>query len=187
MRRVLLASESPRRRELMNISGIPFFVSSAKIEESMDESLSIEDAVMKLALQKAEAVLSTHENELVVGADTIVVINHEVLGKPKDVEDAKRMLRMLSGKTHQVMTGVAIVSKEVQETFCEVTEVTFGTLSEEDIEWYIKSKEYYDKAGSYAIQGKGMMLVEKISGDYTNVVGLPMHHLVQQLKKYIEM
>lgn len=187
MRRVLLASESVRRRELMNISGIPFFVTSPRIDETFDSSLKIEDAVMKLAKEKAQAVFQNYENELIVAADTIVYVDNEILGKPKDADDARRMLKLLSGKTHQVITGVAILSKEVDKTFYEMTKVTFGKLSEEDIEWYIKSKEYYDKAGSYAIQGKGMMLVERIEGDYTNVVGLPMHHLLQELKKYIEM
>ena len=187
MRRICLASESPRRRELMQLSGVPFFVSRARIEEKLDESLSLYDRVANLAKQKAQAVLKTHENELVVAADTVVVIDNEVLGKPKDVEDARRMLALLSGKTHEVITGVAILSNEVEELFYEVTQVTFGELSEEDINWYISTKEYYDKAGGYAIQGKGMILVEKINGDYTNVVGLPMHRLIKTLRKYIEM
>lgn len=187
MRRILLASESPRRRELLQMTGIPFFVTSARIEEKFDESLSIYEAVQKLAKQKAEAVFKNYENELIVAADTIVVINGEVLGKPKDVDDARRMLSLLSNNTHEVITGVALLSKDVDEVFYEVTQVTFGELSDQDIEWYIKSKEYYDKAGGYAIQGKGMVFVEKIVGDYTNVVGLPMHHLIKNLKKYIEM
>ena len=121
-----------------------------------------------------------------IGADTIVVIGDEILGKPKDSEDARRMLRLLSGKTHKVITGVALVNQEVHETFYEVTDVTFCELSDQEIDDYIKSREHYDKAGSYAIQGKGMMFVKRIEGDYANVVGLPMCHLVHELKKHVE-
>ncbi len=185
MRSVVLASESPRRRELMNITGIPFYTQAAKIDETFNTNLSIEEGVMDLALRKAMKVSETRPNELVIGADTIVVIDNEILGKPKDVEDAYRMLRLLSNKTHRVITGVAIVNQDVKKTFYEVTEVKFANLSEETIEWYIKSREYYDKAGGYAIQGKGMILVERINGDYFNVVGMPMHHLVEELKAFI--
>ena len=185
MRSVVLASESPRRRELMNISGIPFYTQAAKIDETFNANLSIEEGVMDLALRKAMKVSETRPNEVVIGADTIVVIDNEILGKPKDVEDAYRMLRLLSNKTHRVITGVAIVNQDVKKTFYEVTEVKFANLSEETIEWYIKSREYYDKAGGYAIQGKGMILVERIHGDYFNVVGMPMHHLVEELKAFI--
>ena len=185
MRSVVLASESPRRRELMNISGIPFYTQAAKIDETFNANLSIEEGVMDLALRKAMKVSETRPNEVVIGADTIVVIDNEILGKPKDVEDAYRMLRLLSNKTHRVITGVAIVNQDVKKTFYEETEVKFANLSEETIEWYIKSREYYDKAGGYAIQGKGMILVERINGDYFNVVGMPMHHLVEELKAFI--
>lgn len=186
MRRILLASESPRRRELMNITGIPFSCAYARITEQLDSDLPIQEAVMKLAMEKAENVFASHENEFIVGADTIVLIDGEILGKPKDEDDAKRMLKMLSGKTHEVITGVAILSKTVRESFYERTKVTFIELSDEDIDTYIKSKEHHDKAGSYAIQGKGMLFVKKIDGDYSNVVGLPMSHLMQELKKYLE-
>lgn len=185
MRSVVLASESPRRRELMNITGIPFYTQAAKIDETFNVNLSIEEKVMDLALRKAMKVSESRPNEVVIGADTIVVIDNEILGKPKDVEDAYRMLRLLSNKTHRVITGVAIVNQDVKKTFYEVTEVKFANLSEETIEWYIKSREYYDKAGGYAIQGKGMILVERINGDYFNVVGMPMHHLVEELKAFI--
>lgn len=186
MKSVILASESPRRRELMNISGIPFSCASAKIKESLDLNLGIEEGVMKLAREKAMAVFETHDNKLVIGADTIVVIENTILGKPKDSEDAKRMLRLLSGKTHKVITGVALIDKDLDKTFYEVTNVTFCDLSDEEIDDYIKSREHHDKAGSYAIQGKGMMFVKRIEGDYFNVVGLPMCRLVHELKKYVE-
>lgn len=188
MRSVILASESVRRRELMNICGIPFYAIAAKIDEKMDSSLSVEDGAMKLALEKAKAISKTHPSQLVIGADTIVVVDHEVLGKPKDIDDARRMLRLLSNKTHRVITGVALVFEEmsVEKTFYEMSEVTFSDLSDEIIDWYLSCKEYRDKAGSYAIQGKGMVLVERLNGDYSNVVGLPMNRLLKEIKEYIE-
>ena len=187
MRRICLASESPRRRELMNMTGIPFFVSSAKIEEKINPTLDLKDAVADLAKQKALAVFEKYPNEIIVAADTVVVIDNEVLGKPKNEEDARRMLEMLSNRNHQVITGVAILSNTIEDIFYEVTDVKFGNLSQETIDWYISTKEYYDKAGGYAIQGKGILLVEKIDGDYSNVVGLPMHKLINELRKFIEM
>lgn len=186
MRRVLLASESPRRRELMNITQIPFNVASAQIEEVLDSSLPIEEAVMKLAKEKAQAVHQAQPGEFVIGADTVVYIDGEVLGKPKDADDAKRMLMKLSGRTHEVITGVALKSKEVEDCFYEKTRVTFIDLTEEMIDAYIKTREHYDKAGSYAIQGKGMLFVKRIEGDYSNVVGLPMSHLMIELRKYLD-
>lgn len=186
MRRVLLASESPRRRELMMMSDIPFSCTSSYIEEHLATDCPIEEAVMQLADQKAQAAFTRYPEEFIIGADTVVVLGDQVLGKPADSEDSKRMLRLLSGKTHRVITGVALLSKDVHEHFYEETFVTFNELSEEDIEAYVKTKECHDKAGAYAIQGRGMLLVSRIEGDYANVVGLPMSHLCQELKKYIE-
>lgn len=186
MKSVVLASESPRRRELMNISGIPFTCAGAKIDETLEAGMSLCDAVMKIAKKKAQAVQQKYAQNTIIGADTMVVIDDVVLGKPKDDEDAKKTLQLLSGKTHEVITGVAILHGEEEECFCETTRVMFRELSDEEIDAYIKTREHYDKAGSYAIQGKGMMFVERIEGDYSNVVGLPMCHLIQVLKKYIE-
>lgn len=186
MRRVLLASESPRRRELMVLSEIPFTTASCLLKETLDPELSIEKAVEKLAFEKADAVYHRYPEEFIIGADTIVVCDGEVFGKPKDNEDAERMLRMLSGKTHQVITGVALVAKGVKECFHEVTDVTFYDLEDEEIIRYAKSKEPHDKAGAYAIQGKGLTFVKKINGDFYNVVGLPMASLYKRLRKYLE-
>lgn len=187
MRRVLLASESPRRRELMVLSEIPFTTTSCLLKETLDPELSIEKAVEKLAFEKADAVFHRYPEEFIIGADTIVVCDGEVFGKPKDNEDAERMLRKLSGKTHQVITGVALVAKDVKECFHEVTDVTFYDLEDEEIKRYAKSKEPHDKAGAYAIQGKGLTFVKKINGDFYNVVGLPMASLYKRLKKYLEL
>lgn len=187
MRRVILASESPRRRELMMLSEIPFTTASPQIEEVLNPMLTIEKAIEKLAYDKASAVLKKYPDDLIIGADTIVLCEGKVLGKPKDFDDAKEMLEQLSGKTHRVITGVALVSKSVMECFHEITEVTFYPLEEKDVIKYAKSKEPHDKAGAYAIQGKGMLFVEKIHGDYYNVVGLPMANLYRRLKKHLEM
>lgn len=186
MRRVLLASESPRRRELMVLSEIPFTTASCLLKETLDPELSIEKAVEKLAFEKADAVYHRYPEEFIIGADTIVVCDGEVFGKPKDNEDAEQMLRKLSGKTHQVITGVALVAKGIKECFHEVTDVTFYDLEEDEIIRYAKSKEPHDKAGAYAIQGKGLTFVKKINGDFYNVVGLPMASLYKRLRKYLE-
>ena len=186
MRRVVLASGSPRRRELLMLSEIPFTNASAQIDEDLDLSLSITEAIEKLAYEKAESVFNKFPDEFIIGADTLVICDGKVLGKPKDNDDAIATLKLLSGKTHQVITGVALVANGIKECFHEITEVTFLDLDEADILKYVKSKEPQDKAGSYAIQGKGMLFVEKINGDYYNVVGLPMAKLFVHLKKYLE-
>ncbi|MGL5541356.1 MAG: Maf family protein [Erysipelotrichaceae bacterium] len=187
MKRILLASESPRRRELFMKMDIPFFSKGAWIEETLDASLPIEQAVAKIAKEKAEALLVKNPEEWVVGADTVVVLDGEVMGKPRNEEEAFAMLRKLSGKTHQVITGVAILSATHQETFYSVTDVTFYPLDEDQIHQYIKSKEPFDKAGAYGIQGNGALFVAKISGDYYNVVGLPISMLYRKLLPLLKM
>lgn len=186
MRRVVLASESPRRRELMMLSDIPFMTAPGRIEEKLDLSEGIQAGVEKLACEKAMHALQKYPNEFIIGADTIVCLEDEILGKPKDRDDAKAMLLKLSNRTHRVITGVALISSSVKEVFSKVSEVTFYDLSEEQIEEYLKKNEFHDKAGAYAIQGKGCLLVKEIKGDYYNVVGLPIAELVRRLSKYIE-
>lgn len=187
MRKVLLASQSPRRRELMMLSGIPFTLANVVVDEIMDPTLEPGKACEKLAYMKASAAYEKYPHELIVGADTIVVIDGEVLGKPADDKQAFEMLKRLSGRTHEVITGVAIIGDDICESFYETTQVTFYELSDSDILNYIKTKECHDKAGAYGIQGKGLLLVEKINGDYYNVVGLPMSQLYRRLLKYIEL
>lgn len=186
MRRVVLASESPRRRELMMLSDIPFMTANGHIDETLDVSMGLAKGVEKLACDKALHALQKYPNEMVIGADTVVCLDGEIMGKPKDKEDAFRMLRKLSGKTHEVVTGVAIISESVKEVFNSITSVTFYELSDQQIEEYIKKGEFHDKAGAYGIQGKGALLVKEIQGDYFNVVGLPIAELVRRLSKYIE-
>jgi septum formation protein len=175
---LVLASASPRRRELLSLAGIDFTVEPSSIPEELKAGESPIAYVVRLAREKAQAVLAHHtsqESILVLGADTTVVApNGEIFGKPEDAADAARMLRLLSGATHQVITGVALVSHSGLETAAEVTQVTMLTLSEEEIAAYIASGEPFDKAGAYAIQGRAARWIPRIHGCYFNVVGLPL-------------
>jgi septum formation protein len=181
--RLILASGSPRRKELLSNLHLQFDVIVSEIEEVVDNKLTPEEIVMSLALQKAEDVASKHRNAFVIGSDTVVVFQNEVMGKPKNEEDSYRMLRMLSNQTHQVFTGVAILFGSKKVTFFERTDVTFWDLSESEIAEYIKSGEPKDKAGSYGIQELGSVLVKSINGDYFSVVGLPVSRTIRELKK----
>lgn len=184
MKRVILASQSPRRRELMADSGIPFLAQASHTEEFLDLSLTIIEAIERIAYEKAAALKSAYPEDIIIGADTVVYYQDQVLGKPKDHEDAFRMLKLLSGQTHEVITGVAIIKGDRKELFHAVTEVTFYPLTEEEIREYIHTEEPLDKAGAYAIQGFGKFLIAKISGDYYNVVGLPIAQLCRRLKDW---
>ncbi|MGG3521992.1 Maf family protein [Bacillus pseudomycoides] len=184
MKKLILASGSPRRKELLELAGVPFEIVASEIEETIGAYSSPADIVMSLALQKASAVVENHEDSVVLGADTIVTYESRILGKPKDEAEAKEILQLLSGKTHEVYTGVALISKEKTVTFYERTEVTFWELTEEEIDAYIATKEPLDKAGSYGIQGKGSIFVQHIQGDYYSVVGLPIARLVRELKQF---
>lgn len=178
--RLILASQSPRRRELMKTLKIPYWVRGAEVDESVDASLPPEEQVALISRRKAAAAERDAEDVL-ISADTIVVCQGQVLGKPKSKEHAKQMLTLLSGRSHEVMTGVTVLRGQVSETFTEITQIQFRTLSEKEIDDYIATGEPMDKAGSYAIQGGAGGFVEKITGDYTNVVGLPMQRLRQTL------
>ncbi len=175
---IILASQSPRRRELMGLFRLPFTVQVANADETMDPTLSPFDAVAAVSLRKARAIPRGND-DLVIAADTIVVCDGEILGKPKDEADALRMLQMLSGKAHQVMTGLAVLYGRQTILHTEVTDVYFRPLEEREILQYIATKEPMDKAGSYGIQGGAALFVEKIHGDYFNVVGLPVCRLGQ--------
>ncbi|MES9671040.1 Maf family protein [Bacillus pseudomycoides] len=184
MKKLILASGSPRRKELLELAGVPFEIVVSEIEETIGAYSSPADIVMSLALQKASAVVEHHEDSVVLGADTIVTYESRILGKPKDEAEAKEILQLLSGKTHEVYTGVALISKEKTVTFYERAEVMFWELTEEEIDAYIATKEPLDKAGSYGIQGKGSIFVQHIQGDYYSVVGLPIARLVRELKQF---
>jgi septum formation protein len=174
MGRVLLASASPRRAEILRAVGWPFETLAADIDETMADGESAEGAVERLALGKALAALERQPSPLVLGADTTVVIESEILAKPNDDEEARRMLRLLSGRWHDVVTGVALVGEGGGRVVAhERTRVRFGPMSDAEIEWYVASGEPMDKAGAYAVQGRAALFIEEIEGDYWNVVGLP--------------
>ena len=178
---VILASQSPRRKSLMELFHVPFTVRVADVDETM-EDLPTEQAVGRLSYRKAAAV-NAEESQIVIGADTIVVLEGKVLGKPRDEEDAIRMLKSLSGKDHQVMTGVTLIKGSKVLTHTEITDVTFRKLTDKEICQYVATKEPMDKAGAYGIQGLASMFVVGLDGDYYNVMGLPICTLSMILRK----
>lgn len=187
MKNIILASASPRRRELLEMAGIPFTVYPSQGEEEITVSDPAE-VVEELSEQKArEVFLKTRGESLVIGADTVVAAKGQILGKPKDREAARQMLRSIQGGSHEVYTGVTLLDreegKERQKTFHVMTEVVFYPMSEEEIQRYVDTKEPMDKAGAYGIQGKAGIFVKEIHGDYNNVVGLPVARLYQELKE----
>ena len=185
MNRVILASKSPRRKELLELLKIPFEIIVSDIDEQIDYDNDLVKEIEKLSYQKANAVFRDHPDALVIGSDTIVKIGNDVLGKPHSVEEAKQMLRELSDNTHEVVTGVTILCKENAETFSSVARVSFYPLSEEEIEEYVSTNEPMDKAGAYAIQGDAAKFIRCSEGDYYTIVGLPIAELYHRLKKYL--
>ncbi len=181
--KIILASQSPRRKELLGLFHIPFTVRVANIDETMDKTLSPYDAVAQVSRRKAEAVKESSD-ELIIAADTIVVCQGQILGKPLDETDARRMLRLLSGREHQVMTGLTVLKGDRCVVCTEVADVYFRTLSDKQIDAYIQTGEPMDKAGSYGIQGGAALFVEKIVGDYYNIMGLPVCRLGQILEAF---
>ena len=177
---LILASQSPRRKELLGLFGIPFAVRVADIDETMDPAADPCTEVARVSRCKALAI-PREAADVVIAADTIVVCDGKVLGKPHSEEEAVGMLSMLSGKAHQVMTGVTVLCGEREEVFTEVTDLRFRQLSEKEILRYVRSGEPMDKAGAYGIQGGASLFVQKLIGDYFNVVGLPVCRLAQIL------
>lgn len=181
--KLVLASASPRRREILETLGYEFTVRPADVEERIDNDLSPAEIAESLACQKALAV-NASDGEVVLGADTIVVYGDKILGKPSGEENAKETLRMLSGKTHEVYTGVCLAGKTgILKSFSVCTEVTFYELTEDEINGYVLTGDPLDKAGSYGIQSRGCYLVKGINGDYLNVVGLPIAVVARELKE----
>lgn len=180
-KKIILASQSPRRADLLRLANIDFEQQPTDIEEIVNPNLSPEEVTKDIALQKLNAIQRT--DKIVLASDTIVVLNNEILGKPTNLEDAKQMLKKLSGNMHQVISGVAIGFGEKTLTFAETTKVFFKELSDEDIEFYVSNFKPLDKAGSYAIQEYiGAVGIEKIEGDYYNVMGLPISRVVKELR-----
>jgi len=179
----VLASASPRRQELLKLLIPDFEVVPSDVDESIHAAERPETMVVRLAREKALAVLGRRPSACVIGADTVVVCEEAILGKPVSHEDAGSMLRKLSGKTHQVLTGVCLVRLNLLLVECVTTDVTFRNLLDSEIEGYVQSGEPLDKAGAYAIQGLGARFVEKINGCYSNVVGLPVSRLYEMMKR----
>ena len=175
--RYILASASPRRKELLSLVVNDFEIVPSEIPEIVPDDLEVEKHSEYLARLKANDIAKDYKDAIVIGADTSVIYGGEILGKPCDREDAKRMLRFLSGNTHKVITGCAVVENGVCNSFSVTTEVEFFELTDKEIEDYLDTSEPYDKAGSYGIQGFGGLFVKAIKGDYFNVVGLPVAHL----------
>ena len=178
---LILASQSPRRRELMGLFHIPFTIRVADIDETMDPAKAPFDEVARVSRAKAEATPRSGD-DVVIAADTIVVCSGQVLGKPKDEADAFRMLRLLSGRDHQVMTGLCVLRGSNAAVCTEVTDIHFRELTDREIRAYIATGEPMDKAGSYGIQGGAALFAEKLCGDYYNVMGLPVCRLGQLLR-----
>ncbi|MDR2688013.1 MAG: Maf family protein [Oscillospiraceae bacterium] len=183
--RYILASASPRRRELLALAGLCFDVRPPLVEERLDPAWDAAQAARSLSIQKAAAIAARFPQDCVIAAATFVEIDGAILGKPVDAADAARMLRLLSGREHRVVTGVCLRLGQARPVFSQETLVRFYPLSDSEIEAYIKTGEPMDKAGAYGIQGRGALLVEGIAGDYCNVVGLPLARLTRELREFL--
>jgi septum formation protein len=185
-RPVVLASTSPRRAELLRLAGLPFRIRTAEIDETPLQDEPPGDLAERLARGKATAPVALPSPCLAIGADTVVVVGGSVLGKPRDRDDARRMLRLLCGRWHEVITAVAVraIPEETLKAERVTSRVHFAPMSEDEIEWYASSGEGMDKAGAYALQGKGALFIRAIEGSYTNVIGLPMETLYRILRDF---
>jgi septum formation protein len=179
---LVLASASPRRRELLRNAGFEFAVQPANLPEELRAGEAPGDFAQRLAREKAFTVFQQRPGDIVLGADTIVIVEGAILGKPQDGEDALRMLRMLSGRTHLVITGVCLTGAGFSDAGSETTQVSMAALSDDDIRSYVESGECSDKAGAYAIQGLASRWISRIQGDYFNVVGLPVSLVYRMLR-----
>ena len=184
---VVLASASPRRKELLSLIFNEYDIRPADCDEALPEGIKAQEAVEYLSLIKNKATVEICDKKsLVISADTVVAVDGEILGKPQDKEDARRMISLLSGREHQVFTGVTLSLNGNFKTFSEKTDVVFYKLTDKEIEEYISTDEPYDKAGAYGIQGKAGLLVKAVNGDYYNVVGLPVARLKREIISFIE-
>lgn len=183
---IILASGSPRRKEILENANIKFSIKQSDIDEVVLKDELPSQVVMRLAFEKSMDIALNNKESLVIGADTIVTINNEILGKPRNEDEAISMIERLSGKTHQVITGISLINLDAGKKIIDyvVSDVTFKDLSKEDIKDYIQTNESLDKAGAYGIQGYGALLVKEIKGDYFNIVGLPISRLSDLLKQH---
>jgi septum formation protein len=184
--KLILASGSPRRAEILNAVGWPFEVVTSGIDETRKPDEDPKSYVQRLALEKAQAVASKRHDRLILAADTTVVVENHLLGQPEDDHDAQRMLKLLSGKWHEVLTGVALIRIGGESNLgIETTRVRFAELSEREIDWYVSTGEPRGKAGAYGIQGKAALFVEEVSGDYFNIVGLPIRLVYEMIRHQV--
>jgi len=183
--RIILASASPRRQELLKELDLEFEIKAADIDESINTNNDLEEEIKKLAYRKAKHIYDSCPDALVIGADTIVTVDKQILGKPKDEEDAYHMLKTIQGRSHQVITGVALISKDKEDCFFSTSKVYMNEMDDEEIWNYIKTKEPLDKAGAYAIQGKAAKFISSIEGDYYAIMGLPIAEIYRRLKAYL--
>ena len=185
MQTIILASKSPRRQELIRHITEAFEVVVSPVEEILPAGIAPEEAPVYLAALKARAVAEEHPDRLVIGADTVVILDGTILGKPRDAADAERMLRLLSGRTHAVITGCCLIKGGREKRFSQRTEVEFYELTDREIADYIATGEPMDKAGAYGIQEKASLFVKGIAGDYFNVMGLPIGMLNRELRTFL--
>jgi septum formation protein len=185
-RTIILASSSPRRKELLGLTGLQFKVDPGDVKEDMNLKMSPHELARFLSLEKARSVAGKYDDAIIIAADTVVVMKEQILGKPHTIEEARRMLALLNGRTHSVITGFTIIDMDTGKTLSRSVEtrVTFKNLTMKEIDAYVKTKEPLDKAGAYAIQGLGSVLVKRIEGDHFNVIGLPLCALVESLKEF---
>ena len=186
MKAIILASASPRRKELLEQIGLKFRVEPSNYQENIRFDLEPHDLARALSLEKARLVARNHRNALVIAADTFIVFEGRILGKPRTETEAKEMLETMSGKPHSVITGFTIIDTDSNKTVSRSVEtrVHLRKLGSDEIDAYVRSKEPLDKAGAYAIQGLGSVIVERIEGDYSNVIGLPLSALTESLKEF---
>jgi len=185
-RKIILASASPRRKEILELTGLKFSIDAGDFEENMGLKLKPHQLARFLSSEKAKNIAAKYKNALVIAADTFIVFKDSLMGKPHTIEEARRMLTLLNGKAHSVITGFTIIDTNTKKKLSRSVEtrVYFRKLTFQEIEAYIKTGEPMDKAGAYAIQGTGAMIVKRIDGDYLNVVGLPLVSLTEALKKF---
>ena len=186
MKKIILASASPRRKELLEKIGLMFEVEPSNFEEEMHPGLAPHELAQNISLQKAKAVARKHKNSVVIAADTFIVFGNQILGKPHTANEARKMLETINGKSHRVITGFSIVDTSENKTLSRSVEtiIYLRKLTLAEIDAYVKSREPLDKAGGYAIQGLGAVIVKKIEGDYFNVMGLPLSALTEALKEF---
>jgi septum formation protein len=186
MKTIILASASPRRKELLEKINLKFEVDASDCEENIDPGLEPREIVRQLSIQKAKTVEARHKNSIIIAADTVGVMGDRILGKPHTKNEARKMLHEISGKSHLVITGFSIIDTTTDKIVTRTvdTRVSIKKLTREEIDAYVKTGEPLDKAGAYAIQGMGAVMVEKIEGDYYNVMGLPLNALTEALKKF---